>query len=165
MTGVRIEVKNRELLLALAQLARVGRSPAPALGVVGNDLVVSTQERIRAERSPEGGGWPALNPGYAATKRASGMLQASGALIRSLTSQVEGSTLRVGTNRIYAAIHQFGGTITAKEGKRLAFRLGKSQVFARSVTIPARPYLGISKEDQVEIIATLEDFTRRAMGG
>tara|TARA_B100000678_G_scaffold280614_1_gene277494 strand:- start:2326 stop:2769 length:444 start_codon:yes stop_codon:yes gene_type:complete len=42
----------------------------------------------------------------------------------------------------YALIHELGGTITAKTAKALAIPLPDGGVaFAKSVTIPARPYL------------------------
>ena len=47
----------------------------------------------------------------------------------------------VGTHVIYAAIHEFGGTITAKNKPFLVFKVDDQWVRVKSVTIPARPYL------------------------
>jgi phage gpG-like protein len=47
----------------------------------------------------------------------------------------------IGTNVVYAAIHEFGGTITAKNGKGMVFEVDGHTVMTKSVTIPARPYL------------------------
>jgi phage gpG-like protein len=47
----------------------------------------------------------------------------------------------VGTNVVYAAIHEFGGTITPKNAKWLVFKIGDQWVMTDSVDIPARPYL------------------------
>lgn len=41
----------------------------------------------------------------------------------------------------YALIHELGGVITPLVARVLAFELNGRMVFARSVTIPARPYL------------------------
>jgi phage virion morphogenesis protein len=131
---------------------------------LGPLLVSSTRDRITQERAPDGGAWPRLNPAYAAGKRGPGILRERamrGGLFGSLTSQVEGRTLRVGTNKIYGAIHQFGGTIRPRSAPRLAFRLGQRLVFASSVTIPARPFLGISDEDRATILEVFEDFAAR----
>jgi phage gpG-like protein len=68
----------------------------------------------------------------------------------------------VGTNAPYAGVHQRGATIRAKPGKRLAFRIGRATIFARSVTIPARPFLGVSQEDREEIVEIFRDHIRRA---
>src|SRR5262249_52110977 len=45
------------------------------------------------------------------------------------------------TNVQYATLHQFGGTITPKRARVLAFKVRGQQVFARKVTIPARPFI------------------------
>lgn len=54
--------------------------------------------------------------------------------------------VRIGTNLVYAAIHEFGGIITPKNGEFLVFEVEgfggwTDKVFARQVEIPARPYL------------------------
>jgi len=93
------------------------------------------------------------------------MLRETGRLLGSLSRRADGNRVVVGTNVIYAAIHQFGGTIRPKSGGRLAFRLGRTRVFARSVSIPARPWLGVSDADRAEIMAIFQDHARRAMRG
>lgn len=61
-----------------------------------------------------------------------------------------------GANRIYAAIHQFGGTIKPKRASALRFRLANGAfVSTKSVTIPARPFLGISPDDESDILNIL----------
>jgi phage virion morphogenesis protein len=165
MTGVRVTIDDAALRQALAALARVGRDPSPALKALGPLLVSSTRDRITRERAPDGGAWSRLNPAYAAGKRGPGILRERamrGGLFGSLTSQVDGSVLRLGTNKIYAAAQQFGATIVPRNAERLAFRLGKRMVFARKVTIPARPFLGISDDDRQTIVEVFEDFAARA---
>lgn len=164
MTGVQITITDDELRRAIAGLSRLARDPAPALEQVGEALHFSTTERQRAGRAPDGSAWPALNPAYRAEKSGNEMLRESGRLMGSLSRQVRGRQLRFGTNVVYAAIHQFGGTIRAKGGGRLAFFLGGGLQRPSSVTIPARPFLGISAEDREEIIAIFTDFADRAAG-
>ena len=74
-------------------------------------------------------------------------LESVGNLLGSLTREVEGNTLRVGTNRIYGAIHQFGG------------QAGRG----RKVSIPARPWLGLSRDDITMIREEFEEFAARAV--
>lgn len=52
------------------------------------------------------------------------------------------SWITFGPHKVYAAIHEFGGTIVPINGPYLVFQ-GKDgkTVFAKSVTIPARPYI------------------------
>lgn len=167
MSGIsmQIRVSDAELRAAMGRLMRFVRDPEPALKTVGEALITSTQERMRAERSPDGTGWPALGAEYAASKKSGGMLVESGRLIGSFSRKVDGPRLTVGTNVIYAAIHQFGGTIRPKHRSLLRFRIGRRQTFARQVTIPARPFLGISAEDRDEIEEIFQDHARRAMAG
>ncbi len=64
---------------------------------------------------------------------------------RSLTgSEGIGISLHAGDRRqvVYAAIHEYGGTITAKNGPYLHFKGSKGWARVRQVTIPPRPYIG-----------------------
>jgi phage virion morphogenesis protein len=164
MTGVRITVNDRDVQDALRALARLGRDPGPFLRPLGLQLINSTRERALREVSPQGNPWPRLNAEYQAGKRGTHMLRESGNLLGSLTREVQGNALTIGTNRVYAAMQQFGGTIRPRaSGGRLAFRLGGRSIFASSVTIPARPFLGISADDLVMIREEFEDFAARAI--
>ncbi len=165
MTGVRITLNTAEFADAIQGLSAIMRRPAGVMGEIGEAMILSTQERAAAEQSPDGTAWPKLNPGYAAAKRGGSMLRETGRLLSSLSRKVDGNRVVVGTNVIYAAIHQFGGTIRPKAAGRLAFRLGRTRVFARSVRIPARPFLGVSDADRAEIMAIFQDHARRAMRG
>jgi hypothetical protein len=76
----------------------------------------------------------------------------------------------VGTDLEYAAIHEFGGVITQKKAKMLHWvdRETGEDIFARSVTIPARPYVRPSWDENqdamvAEIGAALEDLLRAAL--
>jgi len=53
----------------------------------------------------------------------------------------------VGTNKIYAAIHEFGGVIKPRTAKLLSWVQNGVRIFATSVTIPARPYLRPAIDD------------------
>lgn len=47
----------------------------------------------------------------------------------------------IGTDVIYARIQELGGTIRPRHGQWLVFEIDGETIFARSVTIPARPYM------------------------
>ena len=68
--------------------------------------------------------------------------------------------VETGSGLIYASVHQDGATIKAKDAKALAFMIGNEQVFAQSVTIPARPFLGLSADNAEELIEATEDWVR-----
>lgn len=78
--------------------------------------------------------------------------QATGALSRSITVTDAPGELAaaVGTSMIYGAIHEFGGVITPIHGDVLAWEEPEGEWhFARSVTIPARPYLHPALDDNL----------------
>jgi phage virion morphogenesis protein len=129
-----------------AALRRVGalvRNPGPLLRQIGAGLVAAADARFSSQTDPWGRAWAPLSPAYAAMKRNTHILQESTALVRSLHFVVGDRQVAYGSNLIYAAIHQFGGTIKPKNARALVFRLGDRLVHAHSVFIPARAYLGI----------------------
>ena len=140
---------------------------------IGAGLVEVTQARFESESEPLGGKWQALNPAYAMIKRGPGILRASLVLQRYITFATAGNQVTVGSNRIYAAVHQFGATIRPKNARALVFRLGRAGprggkssglVHAKSVTIPARPYLGFGPKDQREVLEVTATEINRALG-
>ena len=63
----------------------------------------------------------------------------------SITSDYTNDTAVVGTNEPYAAIHQFGG----KAGR------------GRKTTIPARPFLKLTPEDESDIMEDIQAYFQR----
>ena len=61
----------------------------------------------------------------------------------------------------FAHIHQEGAVITAKTAQALHFTVGGKSVHAKSVTIPARPFVGISAENAQEIEELVTDHFGR----
>lgn len=49
-------------------------------------------------------------------------------------------SVKVGPTVVYARIQELGGVITPKTAAHLRFRLGGREVYAKSVTLPPRPY-------------------------
>lgn len=72
----------------------------------------------------------------------------TGNLRRSLTIEQDKTSVAVGTDLVYAPIHEFGGTIRPKSAKFLRFQIGGQWVMAKSVTIKKRPYLKPAFEKQ-----------------
>lgn len=62
------------------------------------------------------------------------------------TTQVVGDLIagRIGTNVVYARIHELGGTILPKVGPYLKFNIGGRWIFATKVKMPARPFMAPS---------------------
>lgn len=144
----------------------------PLADAIGGALEDSARERLgETNRAPDGTPWP-----QSARARALGgpTQYDRGRLAGSLTSRTHagGGSLAVGSPLIYAAMRQFGGTIRPKTpGGLLFFRtLDRSSgkpilIAAKEVTQPARPYLGISSEDEREIGGLTEDYFNALLGG
>lgn len=168
MAGVTLEtsIDDKQVLKAFASLSKaLHGNTTPVMRAIGVGLVRNVHDRFEAAVDPQGQPWQKLNPAYAAAKRGPGILRESGmrgGLMGSITFAASPDTVEVGTNKIYAAVHQFGVTITPVKASHLVFRIGDQVVKAKSVTVPARPYLGISAEDERTIAETVTDALDRA---
>lgn len=124
---------------ALAGLVARGEDLTPAMDAIGSALVTSTLLRFERGQDPEGTPWL---PSQRALETGGQTLIKTGRLRDSITHRATADSVVVGTNLVYAAIHQLGGQ--AGRGRR--------------TRIPARPYLGVSADDRDEILGTLADF-------
>lgn len=145
----------------LSGLVDAINDPSPLLAELGEYGLRSTRARFKTQTAPDGTAWAALQPWYQKEKRRNKnrILTLNGYLRGQMTWQLVGDrTVEIGSNLPYAAVHQFGATIKPRAAKVLMFR----GHVAKSVTIPARPYLGLSDEDRSEIVErTLEWLQRR----
>jgi phage virion morphogenesis protein len=144
---IKVDVERNDVGPALRRLLRRVGSPRPALSEMGSQLVKATRERFRRATGPTGTPWKSLSPATIAKRRkgSSKPLIDTGTLMRSIGYRLGShSDLHVGTNHqlapdVTSAIHQLGG----KAGR------------GRKVTIPARPFLGLSRDDRRMIVATV----------
>lgn len=126
---------------------------------IAEGLRTSTIERFQTEKSPEGKSW---KTSIRASQAGGKTLTKTSLLKNSIRTEASSSGLAVGTNDIRAASHQFGDsrTIRAKRKKFLRFQINGKWVMTKQVTIniPARPFLGVSEEDEGEIKKLLNDL-------
>ncbi len=54
-------------------------------------------------------------------------------------------------------MHQEGAIIKPTDAKALAFVSGGKQVFAKKVVIPARPFVGLSSDNEQELLDLVTD--------
>lgn len=157
MAGVTFTLEVQGLTQAIARLESFGRIEyhelAEGLGALG---VSQTQRRLTNEKtSPEGVPW-------APTRDGRGALFVTGQhLFDTIAYDVGREEVRWGTGWIGAAVHQYGATIVPKNAKALRFEAGGRTVFAQSVTIPARPYIGVSADNARELEETAALFLER----
>lgn len=161
--GVRLHLNGFED--AFAQLASVASRlavPSQMWRSIGAHLEAQALQRFIDERAPDGNRWP---KSLRALTLGGKTLTDTARLSQSITSNADITGVEVGTNVLYAAIQQFGGTITAKtpKGLRWKYRAGKgknrdSWATKQSVTLPPRPFLGLEAEDPAEIVAIAVSF-------
>lgn len=161
--GVRIRVEGAEAAIAaLKRAAERADKPRGLYDAIGLSLVTSTQRRFEDEQGPDGQPWP---PSIRARLEGGRTLFESGRLAQSITHQASDTGVEIGTNVLYGPIHQLGGTIRPVSAERLVFRIGGRTIFATEVTIPARPFLGLDREDEKEIEATATEWLLGPAGG
>jgi len=146
--GIQITVNSDPIAAAFDQIADRADDKQHLMEEIGAGVLLSTQMRFEREAGPDGNPWP---QSIRARLEGGRTLRDSGRLVQSLTYRASPDQVEVGTNVLYAAVHQLGATITAKSGDGLRFRIGDSWITKKSVTIPARPFLGIDDEDRTEI--------------
>ena len=180
MTGVQITIDDAEVNAMLARVEKAGADTQPLMAEIAGAMLVSTQRRFetaldRPRRHP----WQRLNPRTAArrvnrkgTRRGfDNILRVSNRLYDSIVGEASATEAAVGSNVTYAAAHQLGAEIEKPERQatvqlrkvkgrtRFASKTHKRKremdvtIGAHTITIPARPYLGFSKEDREEIAA------------
>ncbi|NNG44982.1 phage virion morphogenesis protein [Pseudoalteromonas sp. NEC-BIFX-2020_002] len=148
MAGASIDISTEGATAVsdvLTQLVKNLDNLAPALGNVGEHLMLTHRDHFDEQRSPDGDPWQALSPDYAKSKKKNKdkILRLNDILRDTFAYNVGDESLEFGTNMEYAAIHQFGGT---------------SDMIPRLAVIPARPFLGLSQDDEKEVIEILSDF-------
>jgi phage virion morphogenesis protein len=119
---------------------------------IGETIVNSVRMNFRESRAPDGTPWM---PSQRVLRLGGQTLVKGKNLLGSIDYTPSPRAVEVhagGTATPYAAVHQFGATIKPKSGKALMFKgFDGKPVLLRSVTIPARPYMGIRDEDWPEI--------------
>lgn len=151
MSSIRVEV-DPELLDRLRGLEEA--DIAGAMAAVGEAIRTSVLERFSREKDPEGRPW---KKSIRAQRDGGKTLSVSRDLATSIHIESSAKGVEVGTNKEYAAIHQFGGTIRAKGSGLLRFQIGDQWISKKSIKMPARPYLGINEKDMREITHIIED--------
>ena len=132
-----IEIQIDNLFVVQNQIERLSR------GVSDNRYLLmrrpaGAMRYAVAQNFKQGG-----RPEWLALKYRSGIpLNDTGALRQSIYELSDNDTALVGTNMVYAAIHQFGGWA------------GRN----RKVYIPARPFLQLTNEDKQDLMDDVQDY-------
>lgn len=184
MSAVSFEVQLQEAEARDRLYALIDRMDQrqPFHAEIGQLLADSTRERFRTQKDPSGSAWTPLKPATikARLRRKRSkirILSETGALAGSIRFEADADSASVGSVlEDYAAIHQFGGSLdmparkqvlrfrNAKSGNGRRFAAKKAKATstqevdrrAHKINIPARPYLGISADDQADIFTAAE---------
>lgn len=162
---VTVEIQGLETIQnQLLRLIERGNNLQPLLKNMGEQVLNSTQERFESSTDPDGNRWVSNSPvtfarllGSRHTNK-SGKINARGVsrvmskkplilshtLQGSIRYQLNGQSVMVGTNLVYAKMMHFGGT--------------KSAFPHLWGDIPARPFLGISASDKQVLERMVIDY-------
>lgn len=161
MYNIRLEGDTRKLLGKIRSLAEIDKRGINA--ALGEAMRESTLERFKQSRAPDGRRWKTSI--RAAAEGGKTLIQSS-QLRNSINMRSDDTGFAVGTNAKHAATHQFGEpgrTIRARRAKVLRFQVGGRWISKKKVrvSIPARPFLGLSDDDMQELKAMVEEFISR----
>ena len=168
-----IELPYRPVVAALRQLLDNLQERRELMGELAGIMVRSTERNFADGGRP--GRWADLHPGTKEGRRKQGtwpgqiLVRSAGGLAASIQADWDNDQAVAGTNKAYAAIHQFGGTtrphvIKPRYKRALAF----GGVIVRQVNhpgsrIPARPFLALTDGDQQDMLDAAQDFVQGAL--
>ena len=144
---IEIKLDNKEVESRLLDWVKRSENLRPLMKNIAGIMADSTEENFKEEGRPK---WKDLSEKTKTVRRKTGhypgqILQVSGQLAMSITTQYDNESAVIGSNKLYAAIHQLGGPA------------GKN----KKTTIPARPYLKLTDDNFEEIIYEVEKYFNR----
>ena len=141
---IEIKLDNKEVESRLLDWVKRSENLRPLMKNIAGIMADSTEENFKEEGRPK---WKDLSEKTKTARRKTGhypgqILQVSGQLALSITTQYDDTSAVIGSNKVYAAIHQLGG------------QAGKN----KKTTIPARPYLRLTENDYHDILEVIEKY-------
>lgn len=168
---IEAKLEYQPVLRAMRRSADEMGNTRPLMRSVAGIMFRAVEDNFEQEGRPK---WKDLQPGTKLTRYKEGtwpgkILQRSGGLASSFQQQFDARNSVVGTNKVYAAIQNFGGqtkahVITAKNKRALSF----GGIVVRSVNhpgskIPAREFLRLTPGDLRDIIGAAQQHYNRAL--
>lgn len=156
---ITIQVNDAEITALLANAVASLADTAPMMAEIAEVLLASTQERFKTKKGPDGTAWAPRSPttlaAYERRKQKpggqsnwGGVLHYSGQLGNNIFNRSGADFAEVASPEPYAAMMQFGGA--------------KSKFPHLWGNIPARPFLGLSDEDRVNVVDILTEWVTDA---
>jgi len=154
MSEIKIDVDSRALQRALGALTLRMADLSPLTADIGELLLESTKRRFASGEAPDGTPWVPLADGSGRTP-----LTLTGTMRDQIFPSSGSDFVEISASAKQARWHQFGTdpyTIKPRSGSVLRFGGPDGVVFARAVNhpgLPARPFLGLSAQDESDIDA------------
>lgn len=136
---IEIKIDNKELNQVLDKLFEKTSNLRPLMKNIAGIMADAVEENFKQEGQPDK--WEELKKITVKVRTKKGywpgkILQMRGELAASITNEYDEFSATVGSNKEYAAIHQFGG------------QAGKN----KKADIPARPYLNLTEKAESSIL-------------
>jgi phage virion morphogenesis protein len=143
---INITVDDKGVVQLLKRIEQKMGNMRPVMRVIAGIMHDAVEENFEKEGRPK---WKPLKKSTIKQRERKGhwpgkILQVSGQLASSITQKATSTSAIVGTNKKYAAIHQFGG----KAGR------------GHKATIPARPFLKLDDKALDEIRNKLIEYVK-----
>lgn len=134
---IRIQTQNSTILADryIEELQRHLGDLTPLMEDIGTYLEGSTRDRFATKTAPSGVKWANLLPQTQAKKGNNNILVQSGNLMQSITYHATPNSMQIIADKPYGKFHQKG-----------------------TKHMVARPFLGLSADDQQEIFAIINDY-------
>ncbi|MCA8016166.1 phage virion morphogenesis protein [Burkholderia vietnamiensis] len=189
---VEIEIDDSRYAATMGRVRALMQDASPVTALIAGLMTDAVEENFAQQGRPP---WLGLSPKTLKRRREEAgtgkILQRSGRLASSITPAHDATTARVGTNVVYAAIHQFGGTIQRhpmsgyvrlrKDRNGMIMRQADHPhlaVFAKNshkrvkivkwtrsqgwtIKIPARPFFALTESDNIGIESEVTAYLRR----
>ncbi|QYK42859.1 MAG: phage virion morphogenesis protein [Paracoccaceae bacterium] len=160
---IRHEIDVSFAVAALAALSGRMTDMTPVMQSLGEYLVTSTRERFPTGKAPDGTPWAPKSATTLAryARRGDGqplrpLYGPTGLLSQQFASFPTATGVEWGSNLIYSAVMQFG----AAKGAFGSMANGSAIPWGN---IPARPFLGLSPEDEAVILDDLAEWLEGAV--
>lgn len=171
---IKIEHNSKEINQALTELAQKVKKPNKILRKVGHTIRLYVDRKFETEGEFEGTKWQQWSESWKERREREGkadgqIMSYTGELRKSIEDKISGSVLEVGTNKVYAAIHNFGGAVKKRKSKKS--KIGKKGKTAKSKTqtsgsfeMPKREYMAFESKlieqitDEIMSELTIEKY-------
>ncbi|MEN9463882.1 MAG: hypothetical protein RL217_63 [Pseudomonadota bacterium] len=146
---IEVKVNSEQVQAALQEALNKTSNLEPVLKEIGDYLIKSHRERFETKEAPDGTAWERNSALTQLLKGRDDPLVGEsggrGGLLGSFHYNARSNALEFGNSKEYAAMQHYGG----KTSPRSKYP---------NTTIPARPFLGLSKDDNAVILEKISDY-------